>query len=92
MKTRADLLRVSAAVCFCLVILAVHARAQQGPDTTPEIVAEAAAAAPAMPAGPVQATWDSIREHYQTPEWFRDARFGIFIHWGLYAVPRHGNE
>ncbi|HVT80871.1 MAG TPA: alpha-L-fucosidase, partial [Phycisphaerae bacterium] len=24
--------------------------------------------------------------------WFRDAKFGIFMHWGLYAVPAHGNE
>ncbi len=79
-----------------LTLLAVHAvppvAAQQGPDTTPEVVAEAAAASPPVPAGPVQATWDSLREHYRTPEWFRDARFGIFIHWGIYAVPGHGNE
>lgn len=29
---------------------------------------------------------------YETPEWFRDAKFGIFIHWGVYAVPAHSNE
>ncbi|HEY7305888.1 MAG TPA: alpha-L-fucosidase [Bryobacteraceae bacterium] len=32
------------------------------------------------------ATWDSIDKH-TTPEWFQDAKFGIFIHWGLYSVP-----
>lgn len=30
--------------------------------------------------------WDSIMQH-ETPEWFRDAKFGIFIHWGVYSVP-----
>ena len=31
-------------------------------------------------------TWDSIDKH-TTPEWFQNAKFGIFIHWGLYSVP-----
>jgi alpha-L-fucosidase len=44
------------------------------------------------PVGPFQPTWASIREHYQTPEWFKTARFGIFIHWGLYSVPAYHNE
>ena len=26
------------------------------------------------------------------PEWYRDAKFGIFIHWGVYSVPAFGNE
>ena len=29
---------------------------------------------------------ESIRKH-QVPEWFHDAKLGIFIHWGLYSVP-----
>lgn len=33
-----------------------------------------------------QPTWDSISQH-QAPEWFQDAKLGIFIHWGLYSVP-----
>ncbi|QBG45926.1 alpha-L-fucosidase [Verrucomicrobia bacterium S94] len=36
--------------------------------------------------------WDSIRSRYQVPEWFRDAKFGIFIHWGPYAVPAYMSE
>ncbi|TFG15693.1 MAG: alpha-L-fucosidase [Promethearchaeota archaeon] len=28
----------------------------------------------------------SIKEH-EVPTWFQDAKFGIFIHWGLYSVP-----
>lgn len=26
----------------------------------------------------------------ETPQWFKDAKFGIFIHWGLYSVPAWG--
>lgn len=31
---------------------------------------------------------ESISTH-QMPEWFRDAKLGIFIHWGLYSVPAY---
>ncbi len=41
--------------------------------------------------GRYQANWDSLKK-YQTPDWFRDAKFGIFIHWGVYAVPAFSNE
>ncbi|MDQ3277997.1 MAG: alpha-L-fucosidase, partial [Bacteroidota bacterium] len=33
-----------------------------------------------------EATWSSI-DSRPIPQWFTDAKFGIFIHWGLYAVP-----
>jgi alpha-L-fucosidase len=36
-----------------------------------------------------QPTWDSLREH-TTPKWFRDAKFGIYTHWGVYGVPATG--
>ncbi|MDR2512262.1 MAG: alpha-L-fucosidase [Puniceicoccales bacterium] len=36
--------------------------------------------------------WDNIASHYQCPEWFQDAKFGIFIHWGVYSVPAIYNE
>jgi alpha-L-fucosidase len=38
-----------------------------------------------------QATWESLKK-YKTPDWFRDAKFGIFIHWGVYSVPAFGSE
>jgi len=44
-----------------------------------------------IPEGPFQPTWESL-ERYQVPQWCLDAKFGIFIHWGLYAVPGFGNE
>ncbi|KAA6301484.1 MAG: hypothetical protein EZS26_002358 [Candidatus Ordinivivax streblomastigis] len=39
-----------------------------------------------------QPNWENIAQNYQFPEWFCDAKFGIFIHWGVYAVPAFGNE
>ena len=31
-----------------------------------------------------------IEERTRRTEWYRDARFGMFIHWGLYAIPARG--
>ena len=45
----------------------------------------------AAAAGPFRADWQSLRA-YQAPEWFRDAKFGIFIHWGVYSVAGYGSE
>ena len=36
--------------------------------------------------------WKSLARHKQAPEWFRDAKLGIYFHWGPYAVPAFGNE
>ena len=36
-------------------------------------------------------TWDSLKQ-YETPKWNMDGKFGIFIHWGVYAVPTAGSE
>jgi alpha-L-fucosidase len=45
----------------------------------------------AVAAGPFRDDWQSLRA-YQAPEWFRDAKFGIFIHWGVYSVAGFGSE
>lgn len=39
-----------------------------------------------------QAHWESIRSHYKVPDWFRDAKFGIFVNWGPYSVPAFSSE
>jgi alpha-L-fucosidase len=59
---------------------------------SPELIAAALANLPALPAGPFQSTWDSIQQNYKDPEWFRDAKFGIMMHWGIYSVPAHASE
>jgi alpha-L-fucosidase len=38
--------------------------------------------------GPYQPTTESLRTH-KVPQWFEDAKFGIFIHWGVFAVPAY---
>lgn len=55
-------------------------------------MARAAAEGAEIPPGPFAPTWDSIRTNYHVPDWFRDAKFGIFMHWGIYAVPAHASE
>jgi alpha-L-fucosidase len=41
--------------------------------------------------GPFRPDWTSLSQ-YQVPDWYRDAKFGIFIHWGVYSVPAFGSE
>jgi alpha-L-fucosidase len=40
--------------------------------------------------GPYQATWDSFQQ-YEVPEWYRDAKFGIWAHWSPQCVPEDGD-
>jgi alpha-L-fucosidase len=66
---------------------------EMGPPATPAIVAAAdKAVAKPMPQGPFEPTWDSLQKNYRTPSWFEDAKFGIFMHWGVYSVAAHHNE
>ena len=41
--------------------------------------------------GPFKPTWKSL-QNYEIPEWYKDAKFGIFIHWGVYSVPAFMSE
>ena len=41
--------------------------------------------------GPFRPDWNSLSQ-YKVPDWYRDAKFGIFIHWGVYSVPAFGSE
>ncbi len=36
-------------------------------------------------------TWESLANN-NVPKWFRNAKFGIFVHWGLYSIPAFNNE
>ena len=45
---------------------------------------------PPIAKGPFKADWNSLT-NYQTPEWFRDAKFGIWAHWGPQCEPEHGD-
>jgi alpha-L-fucosidase len=41
--------------------------------------------------GPYRPDWETLRK-YEIPQWYKDAKFGIFIHWGVFSVPGLGNE
>ena len=41
--------------------------------------------------GPFAPDWSSLAK-FETPGWYEDAKFGVFIHWGVYSVPAFGNE
>ena len=49
-------------------------------------VALATPSAVCRAAGPYQAKWESLDKR-PAPQWFGDAKFGVFIHWGVYSVP-----
>ena len=73
---------------FCAVVLTsglLTALAAPGPagaqDQTTRVIA----------AGPFAPDWESL-EKYEVPGWYQDAKFGIFIHWGVYSVPAFGSE
>lgn len=56
----------------------------------------AAASAPAastraIAPGPFAPTWESLRAYHQAPDWFRDAKFGIWAHWSAQCVPEQGD-
>ncbi|MFI6356881.1 alpha-L-fucosidase [Streptomyces sp. NPDC050743] len=36
--------------------------------------------------------WTSVDQHPPTPEWFQDAKFGIYFHWGVFSAPAYDNE
>jgi alpha-L-fucosidase len=61
------------------------AAAGDGQTTGPAAGGQAAAA------GAYQPTWESLTKH-PDPEWFDEAKFGIYFHWGVYSVPAYGTE
>ncbi|MFN3668209.1 MAG: alpha-L-fucosidase [Brevundimonas sp.] len=63
--------------------LASGAAARASPPAPPRQAVEIAP-------GPFTADVDSLKT-YQTPDWFRDAKLGIWAHWGPQAVPRRGD-
>ena len=41
--------------------------------------------------GIFEPSWQSLSEHYHAPQWFSDAKLGIWAHWGLQCVPEAGD-
>ena len=76
---------------FALAVARPALAAEPAHPATPPRVTNPEPARP-IPPGPFEPTWDSVRAHYQVPEWFLDAKFGIFLHWGVYAVAARQSE
>lgn len=74
---------------LALLVSASVAPAESIPSDAPPTVIVSTAAEPVTP-GPFQPTWESLRT-YQAPEWFRDAKFGIWAHWGPQCEPEEGD-
>jgi len=47
--------------------------------------------ADAIATGPFKPDWASLTSRYQAPDWFRDAKFGIWAHWSAQCVPEAGD-
>jgi alpha-L-fucosidase len=45
-----------------------------------------------MAPGPFEPSWDSLKQNYKVPDWFIGAKFGIFLHFGIFSVPAHQSE
>jgi alpha-L-fucosidase len=56
----------------------------------PRLLAQPSSAVHVAP-GPFQPTWESLKGGYKTPDWFRDAKFGIWNHWTAQCVPEQGD-
>jgi len=50
-----------------------------------------AAAATTLNSAPFTPDWASLAQGYRAPEWFRDAKFGIWAHWSAQCVPEEGD-
>ncbi|WP_222847177.1 alpha-L-fucosidase [Pontiella desulfatans] len=44
------------------------------------------------PGAGYEADWESLAAHEQAPDWFADAKLGIYFHWGIYSVPAFDGE
>ncbi|AOS44251.1 Alpha-L-fucosidase [Lacunisphaera limnophila] len=83
MKTAVRLLRV-----LLPALIPAAALASIPSDAVPTVIVSTAREPVA--AGPFAPTWDSLRG-YEAPAWFRDAKFGIWAHWGPQCEPGMGD-
>jgi alpha-L-fucosidase len=71
---------LKASACCFLLIAVSDAFSAETPKAAPHQIAP----------GPFEPTWQSLKQ-YEVPEWFRDAKFGIWAHWGPQCQPERGD-
>jgi alpha-L-fucosidase len=87
------------AVAFALVFMAVQTVADENPASQQSAESKKAdlgsdiqtSAQRNIAAGPFEPTWQSLEQGYLCPDWFRDAKFGIWAHWTAQCVPEQGD-
>jgi alpha-L-fucosidase len=80
-KTIAALLAAAATSAYAAGPIPETAKPAVIADTSKEPVAK----------GKFQPTWESLAQYQGAPDWFRDAKFGIWAHWGPQCQPEHGD-
>jgi alpha-L-fucosidase len=70
------------------VVLAASSVAGIPSSATPTVIVSTATEP--MAPGKFAPTWQSLQQ-YEVPEWFRDAKFGIWAHWGPQCQPERGD-
>ena len=85
MKRRIRTTVVSLVLTITSCCLIADASASERVDTAVREARQVAAQGPFLP------KWESLK-NYEIPAWYQDAKFGIFIHWGVYSVPAYMSE
>ena len=85
MKIRKSRLPISTLIAITAVAPVAQAVSS---DSTPSVIVSTDAE-PVAP-GKFTPDWESLRR-YETPQWFRDAKFGIWAHWGPQCEPGRGD-
>jgi alpha-L-fucosidase len=94
---RARLLAVGLIAVGAVAVFGLLGGGGLGPDRANGASAPAADATPLLTPkapiapGPFKPEWESLESQYRTPEWFRDAKFGIWAHWTAQCVPEQGD-
>ena len=73
-------------VAIAALTLPIMAAAEE--TNSPAVIVNTSAEPVAV--GKFQPTWESLKQ-YQVPEWFHDAKFGIWAHWGPQCQPEDGD-
>lgn len=75
---------------FCLAVLAIAPAGEDDWTTMPAFVHTISDRAEPMQTGEFEPNWKSL-SRYTVPDWFRDAKFGIWAHWGPQCEPEKGD-
>ena len=82
--------RLFSAVAALLLISTCITASAGIPATAPVHSTPLSPGAEPMQTGTFQPTWESLQQ-YQVPEWYQDAKFGIWAHWGPQCQPEDGD-